>query len=420
MPLLGQLGFGPRLPEPAYESTASRLLRESGASPVQFALPPGYAAPATPLPGLGAPARPEVASALASVRNLAAEALQTSENEWAKVTSEIKETGAIPWERKPSTRKLDPLPATELVGSFAEGLLQGANEASERLVNNMSLGYSDALGITQASRYPESEVSAAEKPLAYAANGALVAAAALATGGAVVQAPSAIARAWEAFKLTAAGSAAYARKKDADVVVAMEKFNRDEPLSKKEFDVLRGEVLKKAGAPGARTAAVALGTAKDFLFSDLPMAGIAPAALDDFVESYLAERKLEALRNSSGRQPLKAETDRLGLAAGASIAARSAEIALDLAARKVPGTKTAAALRSKAADYAAATAGGLYQNAATEFIGDEGEWSDYLLKLEREYPEFAIPEPAPAKPATKQGPTPAVRRKTGAGPGTRR
>ena len=68
----------------ALESTASRLLRESGAPPVQFALPPGYAAPATSLPGLGAPARPEVSEALASVRNLAAEALRRSEEDWKK------------------------------------------------------------------------------------------------------------------------------------------------------------------------------------------------------------------------------------------------------------------------------------------------------------------------------------------------
>lgn len=72
---------GPRLPEPAYESTASRLLRESGASPVQIALPASFSTPKAPL----AP-NPQGQAAVASVRNLAAEALRRSEEDWKKAT----------------------------------------------------------------------------------------------------------------------------------------------------------------------------------------------------------------------------------------------------------------------------------------------------------------------------------------------
>ena len=65
----------------ALESTAARLLRESGASPVQFALPASFSAPRAPL----AP-NPQGQAAVASVQNLAAEALRRSEEDWKKIS----------------------------------------------------------------------------------------------------------------------------------------------------------------------------------------------------------------------------------------------------------------------------------------------------------------------------------------------
>ena len=80
----------------SFRSTASEMLERSGTPPVKFSLPEGYAAPATPLPGLGAPALPEVAAAVSSIKDMAAGALAESDRAWKRAMA-----GLRPGSRRP-------------------------------------------------------------------------------------------------------------------------------------------------------------------------------------------------------------------------------------------------------------------------------------------------------------------------------
>ena len=281
--------------------------------------------------------------------------------------------------------------AWEYAKSMGSGFYEGARQATDRLINNMTAGYVQKAGIVDVTSH-QGEAMWIEKPLAWVASGALLTAAALATGGSILTPLAEGAYGTAAVTTIAAGAGvatAKSRIDDADQVHAMGKFQAGAPLSEKEFlfarDAARGQLV----TGWERVASAAAGTAKDAAFAALPGAGTVAAGIDDYLESGMAGSKLAHMRAALGAgNPVSWwEDSALAAAAGSSILTRSGEKFLRAGANYVsPGV--ARAMTSAAADYGVAVLGGAAQNYVAANLGGREEWVAYLAKLADAYPEY--------------------------------
>ena len=199
--------------------------------------------------------------------------------------------------------------AWEYAKSMGSGFYEGARQATDRLINNMTAGYAQKAGIVDVTSH-QGEAMWIEKPLAWVASGALLTAAALATGGSILTPLAEGAYGTAAVTTIAAGAGvatAKSRIDDADQVHAMGKFQAGAPLSEKEFlfarDAARGQLVtgweRVASAAADYGVAVLGGAAQNYVAANLGGREEWVAYLAKLADAYPEYDKAARLKEAS-------------------------------------------------------------------------------------------------------------------------